>query len=80
VSWILLWILLLDMTESRYIELVQWTGEQLHPAKRGNLNLKAELGGKPAKVISKLSKHSDRIGRFRAPNSNITAQLVRQKS
>ncbi len=28
---------LLDMTESSYIELVQWTGEQLHPIKRGKL-------------------------------------------
>jgi REP element-mobilizing transposase RayT len=51
---------LLDMTETNYIALVQWTGEQLHPMKRGKLIRRSELGEKPPKVVLKLSKHSDR--------------------
>jgi len=51
---------LLDMTESSYIELVQWTGEQLHPMKRGKLIPRSDLGEKPPKVVLKLSNHSDR--------------------
>jgi len=51
---------LLDMTESSYIELVQWTGEQLHPMKRGKLIPRSDLGNRPPQVLLKLSKHSDR--------------------
>jgi len=51
---------LLDMTESSYIELVQWTGEQLHPMKRGKLTSKLQSAGKPPGAVLKLSKHSDR--------------------
>ena len=51
---------LLDMTESSYIELVQWTGEQLHPMKRGKLIPRSDLGEKPPEVVLKLSKHSER--------------------
>ena len=51
---------LLDMTESSYIELVQWTGEQLHPMKRGKLIPRSDLGENPPEVVLKLSNHSDR--------------------
>jgi len=51
---------LLDMTESSYLELVQWTGEQLHPMKRGKLIPRSDLGEKPPEVVLKLSKHSER--------------------
>ena len=51
---------LLDMTESSYIDLVQWTGEQLHPMKRGKLISRSDLGNRPPEVVLKLSKHSDR--------------------
>jgi hypothetical protein len=51
---------LLDMTESSYIELVQWTGEQLHPMKRGKLIPRSDLGERPPQVVLRLSKHSDR--------------------
>jgi len=51
---------LLDMTESSYIELVQWTDEQLHPMKRGKLIPRSDQGEKPPKVVLKLSNHSDR--------------------
>jgi len=51
---------LLDMTETSYIDLVQWTGEQLHPMKRGKLIPRSDLGEKPPKVVFKISNHSDR--------------------
>jgi len=51
---------LLDMTEGSYIDLVQWTGEQLHPMKRGKLIPRSDLGEKPPEVVLKLSNHSDR--------------------
>ena len=51
---------LLDMTESSYIELVQWTGEQLHPMKRGRLISRSVLGERPPKFVLKLSKHPNR--------------------
>jgi len=51
---------LLDMTESSYIELVQWTGEQFHPMKRGKLIPRSDQGEKPPQVVLKLSNHSDR--------------------
>jgi hypothetical protein len=51
---------LLDMTESSYIELVQWTGEQLHPMKRGKLIPRSDLEERPPQVVLRLSKHSDR--------------------
>ena len=51
---------LLDMTESSYIDLVQWTGEQLHRMKRGKLISRSDLGDRSPAVLLKLSKHSDR--------------------
>jgi len=51
---------LLDMTESSYIELVQWTGEQLHPMKPGKLISRSDRKDRPPEVVLKLSKHSDR--------------------
>jgi len=51
---------LLGMTERSYIDLVQWTGEQLHPLKRGRLKSQAESAHKPPQVVLKLSRHSDR--------------------
>ena len=51
---------LLNMTESSYINLVQWTGEQLHPMKRGKLIPRSDQGEKPPEVVLKLSNHSDR--------------------
>jgi len=51
---------LLDMTETSYITLVQWTGEQLHPMKRGKLIPRANLGERIPKIVLKLSNHSDR--------------------
>jgi len=51
---------LLDMTESSYIDLVEWTGEQLQPMKRGKLIRRSELREKPPEVVLKLSNHSDR--------------------
>jgi len=51
---------LLDMTESSYIELVQWTGEQFHPMKRGKLMARSDRKDRPPEVVLKLSKHSDR--------------------
>jgi len=51
---------LLDTTESSYIELVQWTGEQFHPMKRGKLISRSDLGGRQPEVLLKLSNHSDR--------------------
>ena len=51
---------LLDMTEISYIELVQWTGEQLHPMKRGKLIPRSDQGEKPPQVVLQLSEHSDR--------------------
>jgi len=51
---------LLDMTEGSYINLVQWTGEQLHPLKRGKLIPRSDQGEKPPEVVLQLSEHSDR--------------------
>jgi hypothetical protein len=51
---------LLGMTESSYIELVQWTGEQLHPMKRGRLLPRAESGDRMPDAVLRLSRHSDR--------------------
>jgi hypothetical protein len=51
---------LLDMTESSYIDLVQWTGEQLHPMKRGKLLARSDRRDRPPEVVLRLSKHSDR--------------------
>jgi len=51
---------LLDMTETSYIELVQWTGEQLHPMKRGKLVPRTESGCNMPDVVLRFSRHSDR--------------------
>jgi hypothetical protein len=51
---------LLGMTESSYIELVQWTGEQLHPMTRGKLVPRAKSGNRIPQVLLRLSRHSDR--------------------
>jgi hypothetical protein len=47
---------LLDLTETSYIELVQWTGEQICPDKRGALRPNATDRRPPAE-ISRLSRH-----------------------
>jgi hypothetical protein len=51
---------LLDMTESSYIDLVQWTGEQLHPMKHGKLISRSDQGDRPPEAVLRLSNHSDR--------------------
>jgi hypothetical protein len=51
---------LLDMTESSYIELVQWTGEQLHPLKRGKLKSRIGSENEPPQVILQVFNHSNR--------------------
>lgn len=49
---------LIGMTESSYLDLVQWTGEQAHPLKRGKLNSsKAPATDKPPAILWSLVKH-----------------------
>jgi len=50
---------LLGMTETSYIELVQWTGEQAHPRKCGSLRSEGSPD-KPPSVIWTLANHPDR--------------------
>jgi len=50
---------LLEMTESSYIELVQWAGEQPHPFKRGTLKPQSESHGKPPSGIWSITNHPD---------------------
>ncbi|AKS42556.1 transposase [Wenzhouxiangella marina] len=46
---------LLGMSESSYLDLVQWTGEQTHPLKRGKL--KAPARKYPPDILWSLAKH-----------------------
>ena len=48
---------LLNLTESTYIELVQWTGEQIRPDKRGALSPTLDKSHPPA-VVAQLSRDS----------------------
>lgn len=49
---------LFGMTESSYLELVQWTGEQAHPIKRGKLTPGTETAAdKPPEILWTLAKH-----------------------
>ena len=50
---------LLEMTETSYVELVQWTGEQVHPRKRGSLRPQVSPKNPPS-VIWTLTNHPDR--------------------
>ena len=51
-------IALLGMTEASYIDLVQWTGEQAHPMKRGKLNKSKEpVADRPPEILWSLVKH-----------------------
>jgi len=51
-------VALLGMTEASYIDLVQWTGEQAHPMKRGKLQ-KSEgpAADRPPEILWSLVKH-----------------------
>ncbi|MEN1728085.1 MAG: hypothetical protein AAGJ52_06560 [Pseudomonadota bacterium] len=51
---------LLQMTESSYIELVQWTGEQVHPHKRGRLRKAPESPGTIPEALWSVSNHPKR--------------------
>jgi len=51
---------LLDMTETSYIELVRWTGEQHHPFKRGRLKPRVESSRNPPSCLWSISNHPDR--------------------
>jgi len=46
---------LLGMSESSYLDLVQWTGEQAHPLKRGKLKTTAQEN--PPDILWSLAKH-----------------------
>ncbi len=49
---------LFGMTESSYLDLVQWTGEQAHPLKRGKLNSsKAPATDRPPEILWSLARH-----------------------
>jgi len=49
---------LLGMSESSYLELVQWTGEQAHATKRGKLaTTDADRSDQPPEVLWALAKH-----------------------
>ena len=49
---------LLGMTESSYLELVQWTGEQAHPLKRGKLNSsKKTASNRPPEALWSVADH-----------------------
>ncbi len=49
---------LLGMSEADYLDLVQWTGEQAHPMKRGKLNGKKKADSeKPPEAIWSLARH-----------------------
>ncbi len=50
-------VALLGMTEASYIDLVQWTGEQSHPMKRGKLNNRKEpASDHPPEILWSLAK------------------------
>ena len=51
---------LLGMTERSYIELVQWTGEQPHPTKRGCLMPKPGSSEAPPDALKIVADHQDR--------------------
>ena len=68
---------LLDMTESNYIELVQWTGEQLHPLKRGKLRSRINSENKPPQVILQVFHHSKRwLRQVSGPESRCFGAIV----
>jgi len=51
-------VALLGMTEASYLDLVQWTGEQAHPLKRGKLNpSKGPAADRPPEILWSLAKH-----------------------
>ncbi len=51
-------VALLGMTEASYLDLVQWTGEQAHPMKRGKLNPSKEPASeRPPEIFWSLVKH-----------------------
>jgi len=51
---------LLGMTEASYIEVVQWTGEQPHPYKRGRLAGTENSSEKPPRALWNLANHPHR--------------------
>ena len=57
-------VALLGMTEASYIDLVQWTGEQAHPMKRGKLQKKRRSSSRsPTRDIMVAGQASEANGR-----------------